>query len=102
MMENDVYACMGHSYFINVRNFDRIEFRISKFVDTKQYMELICMWSEIMQLIVEFCNNYYTTSSYYEFSPHRVGTRVGTKIADIFYKYGTGNAKCQLNNTFAK
>ena len=55
------------------------------------------MWGEIMQLIVEFCNNYHTRNNY-EFSPHRVGT----KIADIFYKYGTGNAKCQLNNTFAK
>ena len=97
MLEDDISPCMGHSYFINVRNFDRIEFRISKFVNTKQYMELICMWSEIMQLIVESCNNYYIRNSY-EFKPHCVGT----KIADIFYKYGTGNAKCQLNNTFAK
>ena len=98
IMEDDSLPCMGHSYFINVRNFDRIEFRISKFVDTKQYMELICMWSEIMQLIVEFCNNYRVWNRNYKFDAYCVGN----KIADIFYKYGTGNAKCQLNNTFAK
>lgn len=81
-----------HKSWINLTHDDRIEFRISKFVTPNQYFNLTCMWTEMIDLII---NNLLKKP----FTDYRTSDKalekVQSKLIEIFKKYANHSALCQ-------
>jgi len=75
-----------HCSWIALSETQRIEFRLSKFVNANQYFELTCMWTEMLDCIIEnFLPSY-----------NAVSARTTSKmLIEIFKKYADGKAKSQ-------
>ena len=83
------YPLCGHDYFINLENNNTIEFRISKFVNHRQYIVLANMWGEVMLKVMEWYDSGECNSD--------TARKLGKDIKDVFVKYVDGKAWCQVN-----
>jgi len=83
-----------HSSFINLSHDDRIEYRISKFVDADQYFELTNMWIEMTNALINWTDKVCT----YNREQTRLSARkCGNKLVNIFIKYASGLATVQTS-----
>jgi len=74
-----------HSSWISLEYNNRLEFRLSKFTSPNQYFELTCMWSEVLDCLIDNIIKAHTLSD----------REVGNLMIDIFKKYVNRQAKCQ-------
>lgn len=84
------YSYTAHSSWINLDEYNRIEFRLSKFVNPNQYFELICMWTEMVDCII---NNFLPIHDYVS------ADNTSQMLIDIFKKYASRQAKVQQKKT---
>ena len=87
MMANDYNS---HYNWISIRNYYKIEFRLSKFVDSNQYFWLVNMWKDMLDVYFKdiFPKRYETG--------HQERLVKGSKkLIKIFDKYADGKANCQ-------
>lgn len=84
------YSYCRHSSWINLEHDNRIEFRLSKFVNPNQYLQLTYMWTEIIDCIIEnlLKKEYWSDDL----------DKIGDKLVKIFKKYVDGQADCQKEN----
>ena len=83
----DIACCNGdyinHYNWLNLINYNRVEFRLCKFVDAKQYFWLTNLCSDILNTIFK------NLDKGVEYS------KIGQKLVKIFIKYAAGKAPCQ-------
>lgn len=72
---------MVHGSWINLDNNNRIEFRMSKFVNPNQYFNLTIMWTEMIDSII---NNVLKTTGNNRVSGAK---KAGDELVNIFQKY---------------
>ena len=85
----------GHGTCINVLNPYTIEFRLCKFVNTKQYFNLACFCVDVMKIICTWgkrVTDYEHEEEYNEYIAHKMCQR----IIRTFTKYVDGKATCQI------
>ena len=78
-----------HSSFINLAHDDRIEFRISKYRNTKQFMRLMAMWGAVMQNIISWSKRT-PTACHSETDTAKMvasATELGNIILNTYKKY---------------
>lgn len=80
-----------HYSFINLYDNKRIEFRISKYKNAKQYFALICMWTEMVDCIINNFLKKYDSAS----DKKALAKKTGHKLVSIFVKYAEKKASCQ-------
>jgi hypothetical protein len=82
-----------HVSWINLSHDYRIEFRLSKMNSANQYFQLICMWTEILDCVINgFLLKYQDRQAdVNKTNAHRVGER----LVKIFQKYADGKSICQ-------
>lgn len=89
-----------HTSWINLAHDNRIEFRLSKFNSPNQYFELINMWGDMVDCII---NNFIIPTNCYSPNRRRISIAKATtcanktskKLIKIFYKYKNKGARCQ-------
>lgn len=78
-----------HCSWINLSHDNRIEFRLSKFVNPKQYITLTKMWTEMLDCVI---NNFVKKYIYYDNScdyNYHIASVTSDKLVKIFQKYET-------------
>ena len=87
-----------HGCWLNLDNNNRLEFRISKFKNPKQYFELVNMWTEMVDAII---NDFLIP-----YNPYRMNGPNAHKASDhmirIFKRYASGNASVQKRDKTIK
>lgn len=89
--DNSDYSKRSYSW-LNLDASNRVEFRLAKFVDAKQYLHLAFLCREILETV---CTNFleYRDSSRAELLHKSKVT--GKKLVRVYQKYIDGTAKCQ-------
>lgn len=85
------YGYNHHRSWINLLHNNRIEFRLSKFVSANQYFELACMWTEMIDCMIQNFLIPCANSS----SRVNLANKTSTMLVEIFKTYASGKAKCQ-------
>lgn len=82
-----------HGCWLNLDNNNRLEFRISKFKNPKQYFELVNMWTEMLDTIInDFIIPYDESRTNSNCSNAK---KASNHMIRIFKRYANGNAPIQ-------
>lgn len=82
---------ISHCSWVNLSHNNRIEFRLSKFVTPNQYFTLTCMWTDMLNCIINNLINTYnwhdsgTPADYSKY--FRDCSKVSNKLIKIFKRY---------------
>ena len=94
------YADNNHRYvhgsWLNLGNNNRLEFRISKFKNPKQYFELVNMWTEMLDAIINGFIIPYEEDNIHKNSIN--ATKVCNHMIRIFKRYADGKASVQARS----
>lgn len=94
------YADNNHRYvhgsWLNLDNNNRLEFRISKFKTPKQYFELVNMWTEMLDAIINDFIIPYDAINEYENS--KIAEKTCNHLIRIFKRYAEGKAEVQIRS----
>lgn len=86
----------NHSSWINLSHNNRIEFRLSKFKNANQYFQVVCMWTEMLDCVI---NNFLlkTKVNGRTNMPFncKCAEQTAAKLIKIFDKYAQDKATCQ-------
>lgn len=94
------YAGNDHRYvhgsWVNLDNKNRIEFRISKFKNPRQYFELVNMWTEMLDAII---NGFVIPYEYGDVRKNgNNAEKVCRRMIRIFKRYADGKAAVQIRD----
>lgn len=88
-----------HTSWINLAHDNRIEFRLSKFNSPNQYFELINMWGNMIDCIInDFIiptNSYKRRRNTTALEYNKCAEKTSKKLIKVFYKYRNKESKCQ-------
>lgn len=85
-----------HGSWLNLGNNNRLEFRISKFKNPKQYFELVNMWTEMLDAIINGFIIPYEEDNIHKNSIN--ATKVCNHMIRIFKCYADGKASVQARS----